>query len=47
MLELKGDFPNVHERFKYKNLSFEIMKKEQHRISRIKVTKEENSKLTN
>lgn len=38
MLELKGDFPSIHERFNYKNVSFEILKKEQRRISRVKVT---------
>jgi len=38
MLELKGDFPSVHEKFKYKNVSFEVLKKEQRRISRVKVT---------
>ena len=41
MLELKGDFPSIHECFKYKGLAFEIMKKEQHRISRVKVTVED------
>lgn len=40
LLELKGDFPSVHESFKYKNISFEILKKEQRRISRVKVTVE-------
>ena len=43
MLELKGDFPSIHECFKYKGLAFEIMKKEQHRISRVKVTVEDQS----
>ncbi len=38
MLELKGDFPSIHESFLYKNISFEILKKEQRRISRVKVT---------
>lgn len=42
MLELKGDFPSVHEKFKYKNITFEVLKKEQRRISRVKVVLEEN-----
>lgn len=38
LLELKGDFPGIHEKFEYEKLSFEILKKEQRRISRVKVT---------
>lgn len=38
MLELKGDFPGVHECFDYKHVKFEVLKKEQRRISRVKVT---------
>lgn len=41
MLEIKGDFPSLHECFSYKNLDFEIMKKEQRRISRVKVVVKE------
>lgn len=37
LLELKGDFPSVHERIDYKNYSFEIMAIEERRISRVKV----------
>jgi gliding motility-associated protein GldE len=37
LLELKGDFPSVHERIDYKNYSFEIMTIEERRISRVKV----------
>ena len=37
LLELKGDFPKIHEKFTYRNLQFEILKKEQRRISRVKV----------
>lgn len=37
LLELKGDFPSVHERIEYKNYSFEIMAIEERRISRVKV----------
>ena len=38
LLELKGDFPSIHEVLKFKNLIFEVLKKEQRRISRVKVT---------
>lgn len=38
LLELKGDFPSIHETFTYKNITLEIMKKEQRRISRVKIT---------
>ena len=41
LLELKGDFPSIHERFSYKDITMEIQKKEQRRISRVKVTKQE------
>jgi len=37
MLELKGDFPTVHEKLEYKNYSFEILKIEERRISGIRV----------
>ena len=38
LLELKGDFPSIHEKFDYKNYTFEIMAMEGRRISRIKIT---------
>ena len=38
LLEIKGDFPAIHEKLQYKNLTFEILKKEQRRISVVKVT---------
>ena len=38
LLELKGDFPGIHEKFDIGNLTFEILKKEQRRIARVKVT---------
>jgi gliding motility-associated protein GldE len=38
LLELKGDFPGIHEKFDFGNLTFEILKKEQRRIARVKVT---------
>lgn len=37
LLELKGDFPSIHEILSYRNLTFEVLKKEQRRISRVKV----------
>jgi len=37
LLEIKGDFPNLHERLDYKNYTFEIMNIEERRISKVKV----------
>ena len=37
LLEIKGDFPSIHEKIDYKNYSFEILKVEERRISKIKV----------
>lgn len=37
ILELKGDFPSLHERFDISNITFEIMAVEERRISRVKV----------
>ena len=37
LLELKGDFPSIHESFVYKGITMEILKKEQRRISRVKI----------
>lgn len=37
LLELKGDFPGIHEVLIFKHLTFEVLKKEQRRISRVKV----------
>ena len=37
ILELKGDFPSVHEKFDYQNFTFEILELEQRRISKVKV----------
>ena len=37
LLEIKGDFPSIHERIEYKNYSFEILELEERRISRVKV----------
>lgn len=38
LLEIKGDFLNVHERIEYKDYAFEILSIEERRISKIKVT---------
>lgn len=37
LLELKGDFPSTHEKIDYKNYTFEILKIEERRISKVKV----------
>lgn len=37
LLELKGDFPSIHEKIDYKNYTFEIQKIEERRISKVKV----------
>lgn len=37
MLELKGDFPTVHEKLNYKNFTFEIMELDERRILKVKV----------
>lgn len=38
LLEIKGDFPSIHEKIDYKNYTFEVMNVEECRISKIKVT---------
>jgi gliding motility-associated protein GldE len=43
MLELKGDFPAVHERLEYKNFTFEILELDERRISKVKVVVHEQS----
>ena len=37
MLEMKGDFPEVHEKFEYDNFCFEIMEVSERRIASVKV----------
>ena len=37
LLEIKGDFPKVHEVMTYKNYSFEVLQIEERRISKVKV----------
>ena len=38
LLEIKGDFPGMHEKIDYKNYTFEVMRIEERRISKVKVT---------
>lgn len=42
ILELKGDFPTLHERLEYKNFSFEIMALDERRISKVKLQIQSN-----
>lgn len=37
LLEIKGDFPKLHEKIDYQNFSFEIQEMEERRISKVKV----------
>lgn len=37
LLEIKGDFPKLHEKIDYKNFSFEILEMDERRISKVKV----------
>jgi Mg2+/Co2+ transporter CorC len=37
-LEIKGDFPELHEVITYRNYIFEVMAIEERRISEVKVT---------
>ena len=37
LLEIKGDFPELHERIDYLNFTFEILEMEERRISKVKV----------
>ena len=37
MLELKGDFPAIHEKLVYNNFTFEILELDERRISKVKV----------
>ena len=44
LLELKGDFLNLHEKITFKNYTFEVMAVEERRISKVKVVV--NNKIT-
>ena len=37
LLELKGDFPSIHEKMDFQNYTFEILALDERRISRVKV----------
>jgi gliding motility-associated protein GldE len=37
LLEIKGDFPKLHEKIDYQNFTFEILDMEERRISKVKV----------
>ena len=37
LLEIKGDFPKMHEKIDYQNITFEILDMEERRISKVKV----------
>lgn len=37
LLEIKGEFPDLHERIEYGNFCFEVMEKEERRLSKVKV----------
>ena len=37
LLEIKGDFPELHERIDFQNYTFEVTELDGHRISKIKV----------
>ena len=37
LLEIKGDFPKMHEKIDYQNFTFEILEMDERRISRVKV----------
>jgi CBS domain containing-hemolysin-like protein len=37
LLEIKGDFPELHERIDFENFTFEVTELDGHRISKIKV----------
>ena len=37
LLEIKGDFPSLHEKIDYRHFTFEIMEQEERRISKVKV----------
>lgn len=38
LLEIKGDFPTMHERIEYRSFMFEILKVDGRRISKVKIT---------
>ena len=41
LLEIKGEFPQIHETIEYKNVKFEVMEMDERRILKIKVVTDE------
>ena len=37
LLEIKGEFPKLHEKLSYRHLTFEVMEMDERRIVKIKV----------
>ena len=46
LLEIKGDFPKLHEKIDYQNFTFEILDMEERRISKVKVIMHEQGEGT-
>ena len=46
LLEIKGDFPSIHEKIDFKNYSFEVLDLQERRISRVKVIIHPNSQVS-
>ena len=46
LLEIKGEFPSLHERITYRNLTFEVMEMDERRIVSIKVIQGKEHKAT-
>lgn len=46
MLELKGDFPSVHERLEFDRYTFEVLEIEERRISKVKVLIKDSAAYT-
>ncbi len=46
LLEIKGDFPKLHEKIDYQNFTFEILDMEERRISKVKVIMHEQEEGT-
>jgi len=44
LLEIKGDFPKLHEKIDYQHLTFEILEMDERRISKVKVVVHESLK---
>ena len=38
LLEMKGEFPSIHEKFDYENYNFEVLEMTERRILKVKVT---------